>query len=478
MYQLREYQKRGIEFICKSYRSMLHVWMSLGKSTMVLHAIKYLFNWGRVYGVLIVGPLEVIESVWEQEAHSKNWPALNDIKFSKITGAPEQRLAALQKKGVHVWLINYENLKWLIPWLKHIYLNRGKRLPFNMIVFDEVRRMANIDTKRWEAISKIIQYFNYRIGMTGTPSTKGLLDLFGQYLIIDDGRSLGSHIGKFRSTYFRAADRNEYNYEVLPGMDNVIYQKIAPITFSLNGNDYMELPEVSTYDIWRDLPADLMEMYDNFEKSLLVMLSNGESLSAPNAAAAKTKCQQIANGAVYTSEDRNSWEEIHSIKLDLAEQIVSEANGNPMIVAYQFNSDRARLEKRLKPYGFVVAGSRVSKTDNKKIRDAWNHGDLPGMITHSASFGHGLNLQFGGHRQLWYGVTWSLDQYMQMIHRLRRPHQASNRVIIQRIFINNTVDVAMRLRLEFNDYSQQALWEAMRIYMEKKYNIGILKMRA
>lgn len=475
-YQLRGYQIRGVEFIVNHFRSMLHVWMALGKSAMVLHAIKYLFHYGRVYGVLVVGPKQVIDNVWVQEAHSSNWPDLNDITFSKITGTPKKRLAALTSPA-HVHLINYENLIWLVPWLKHFYIDRGKRLPFNMIVFDEIRKMANADTKRYKALAKeLIQYFNYRTGLTGTPSTRGLIDLHGQYQIIDDGASLGSSINAYRKTYFRASDWDQYRHEILPGMDKVIYQKISPITFSLNGDDYLELPEVQTFDIYQNLPEKLEKMYNQFERELLVDLTNGGVLTAPNTAAAKTKCRQIANGAVYhIPENHDSWENLHDIKLDIAEEIVSEASGNPMIIVYPFNSDRARLYERLKKYGFVCAGSRISRKENQRIIAAWNHGDLPGIITHSASFGHGLNLQFGGHRQLWYGLTWSLDDYLQMIHRLRRPHQSNYRIIVQRILMQDTVDIAMKLRLESNDNSQQALWAAMKKYMEQKYGISIMR---
>jgi len=453
---------------------MIHALMSLGKTAGTLHAVVRLLDTLKIYGVLVIGPKRVIRRVWRQEAHSGQWPYLEGLTFSPILGTPEKRLCALQTPA-HIYLINYELITWLIPWIEHLWIRKGQYPPFDMIVFDEVRRLHDIDTQTHKALRRILKFMRRRVGLTGTPATAGLLDLYGQYLAVDLGQSFPMPYSQFKTTYFEPLGWNQYKFKPKMGAEKAIHDCIAPNTFSLHSDEYLELPAVVDNDITVELPRKVMKIYEEAERNEFIQMPSGEKVLIEFAASWDNKARQIANGFSYLDAPEGAtnkpWEKLHDEKLDALESILQELEGETLLIVYQFVPDRLRIMKKLsKEHGIEFVGPGVPEEEEDEILDRWNEGKVPAMLTHSASLGHGLNLQFGGHQICWFGLPWSLDHYLQMIHRLRRPHQRADHVINHRIMAANTKESeVLSKNLKIQGATQDRLWEAMRSYMHKRY---------
>lgn len=391
-----------------------------------------------VYGTLVVAPLRVCQTVWMQEA--KNWAHTQDLTFSLIHGVPRDRHYAMRKKA-DIYLVNYENLAWLVDEIVHVYLSKGEYPPFNMVVYDEISKMKDTSSNRVLAMGQLLSYFPYRMGLTATPASNGYKDLFGQYFVLDSGQRLGTNITTFKDEFFNAEGYMGYDLETKPGAEDLIKMRIADITLQMSNEDYAELPEVVYNDIMLKLSPAVMEKYEQLESDMFLELESGNSVEVFNAAALTNKCLQAANGALYLVPGSPEWDLLHDVKLQALEDIVEESSGQPILCLYAFKSDRDRIMKKF-PHATYLGGPMTTAEVEQIVQD-WTDGKTSLLIGHPASLAHGLNLQYGGHTMVWFGLNWSLELYDQAIGRLVRQGQKYP-VIVHRLLAEATLDEAVR----------------------------------
>ena len=404
--------------------------------------------------VLVVAPLRVARDTWPEEI--RKWDHLKDLTCSVVVGSVAERRRALQKKA-DIYIVNRENLVWLYEHCK---------MPFDMVVLDELSSFKNHQSKRFRAMKALRPKVKRIVGLTGTPSGNGLMDLWAEFRILDMGERLGRYISQYRNLYFKPDKRNGmvvYSYKPLPGAEEAIYHQIADITVSMKATDYLEMPELVSVVKEVRLSEKEKERYDELKKSLVLELPGGE-VTAANAASLTLKLSQMANGAIYT--DGKDVAAIHDRKLDALEDLVESANGKSVLVAYWFKHDKDRIRERME--------ARELK-EPQDFTD-WNAGKIPVALIHPASAGHGLNLQQGGSILIWFGLTWSLELYQQTNARLWRQGQADKTVIIQHIVAKDTIDERILNVLEHKDGTQAALIEAVKadLGMTEMGNGGIL----
>ena len=460
---LHGYQEKAIDFTLRHPQSMLWLDMGLGKTAVSLTAIAERQSLVQVYGALVIAPLRVIQTVWRQEA--KQWEHTRHLRFSVIHGPPDVRERAFHLPA-DVYLVNYEGLRWLSQKLVHTYLSRGRYLPFNMVIFDEVSRLKNANTHRHEALRHLLPFLPFRIGLTGTPAANGYLDLFGQYLAIDSGARLGTSKSGFRDTYFHqdgwgVASR----YEIDEGAEKRIEEVIGDITVQMSAKDYIELPPVVFNDIWVDLPPKARKQYEQLEKDMFMQLDSGTEVEVFNAAALTNKCLQAANGALYV-ETGGPWECVHDAKLEALEDIVEEAAGKALLVAYTYRHDSSRITDKFN--GVEHLSSKLGANKTMDLVNQWNNGNVPMLIGHPASMGHGLNLQQGSDTLVWFGLPWSLELYQQTIDRLAGGLRRTRPVIVHRILARGTTDEAVLAALNAKATTQEGLKNALNEYRQQK----------
>lgn len=447
-----EYQRFAIDFILKNPVAALLLDMGLGKTVTTLTAIsELLFNRFEVRKVLVVAPLRVARNTWSAEI--EKWDHLKDLKYSIVVGTEQERKAALQAPA-DLYIINRENVEWLVE-------KSGKALDFDMLVIDELSSFKNHQTKRFKALMKMRPMFKRVVGLTGTPSSNGLMDLFAEFKLLDMGERLGRFIGQFRNLYFQPDKRNGqivYSYKPLPFAEKRIYEKISDITISMKSTDFLKMPQLISSEYTVGLSDDERKKYEQMKAELVLQTSDGE-ITAANAAALSNKLCQMANGAIY--DDDGNIIEIHQQKLDALEDIIESANGKPLLVAYWFKHDFERICSRLQKLHIPF-----SKLDTDESIRRWNNGEIPAALIHPASAGHGLNLQSGGNTIVWFGLTWSLELYQQTNARLWRQGQTENTVVIQHIVAKGTIDEQILKALRKKDGTQAALIDAV------KANIG------
>ena len=450
-----DYQKYAIEYIKSHPVTALFLDMGLGKTVTTLTAIRDLmYDAFEVQRVLVVAPLRVARGTWPEEI--RKWDHLKDLTCSVVVGTVAERRRALQKKA-DIYIVNRENLAWLY---------QNSCLDFDMVVLDELSSFKNAQSKRFKAMKAMRPKVKRIVGLTGTPSGNGLMDLWAEFRLLDMGERLGKYIGQYRSLYFKPDKRNGmvvFSYKPLPGAEEVIYHQIADITVSMKASDYLEMPDLVSVTKAVTLSEKEKKRYDELKKSLVLELPEGE-ITVANAASLTMKLSQMANGAIYT-DDKNVVS-IHDRKLDALEDLVESANGKPILVAYWFKHDKERIQKRME--------ARELK-ESKDFAD-WNAGKIPVALIHPASAGHGLNLQQGGSILIWFGLTWSLELYQQTNSRLWRQGQQSRTVIIQHIVARGTIDERILKALEHKDGTQAALIEAVKadLGMTDSENGGIL----
>ncbi len=462
---MHDYQRYIREKIVYDPASMQWVDMGLGKSCSTLSAILDLFNKTETWGVLIVAPKLVCASVWRQEA--KKWAHTSDLTFSLITGSKAERERALFTRA-NIYLINYENLVWLVNELQHRWLSNGRYMPFNTVVWDEVSKMKNTrmhqGVARGVAAVKMLPYVHRCIGLTGTPASNGFRDLFGQYLVVDRGERLGTGYGAYESKYFYnpTDDYSGYKFLPFPGSEDAISSIVGDITVNMNNEDYIDLPPFIFNDIELDMPQKLRAKYDFMEKEMLLEFDSGKELGIVNEASKIGRCLQFANGACFTAPGNPEWENLHDIKLAALEDIIEEAAGKPVLILYQFQHD---LQKILKKFPRAVhISSRVK--DFEKIVLDWNDGKIEMLIGHPLSIGHGLNIQAGSSTLVWYGLTWALDLYDQANARLRRQGQTKP-VVVNRLLMRDTMDDAVKIALEMKAETEGSIRQAINKYRSK-----------
>lgn len=437
-----KYQQYAIKHIEKNKISALFLDMGLGKTSITLTAVnELLFDSFEVRKVLVIAPLRVARNTWCDEI--KKWDHLSNIKYSIVVGTEKERISALNKKA-DIYIINRENVDWLVN-------KSGYKFDFDMIVIDELSSFKNHQSKRFKSLMKIRPKVKRIVGLTGTPSSNGLMDLFAEFKVLDLGERLGYFIGQYRNTYFKPDKTNGaivYSYKPLPNAEDSIYEKISDITVSMKASEYLKMPElvISNYQV--EMSDNEKKQYDEMKKNLICEIKDGE-ITVSNAGSLSNKLSQFANGAVY--DDEQNIVEIHSRKLDALEDIIESMNGKPLLVAYWYKHDLQRIKKR-----FDVKEIKTGKD----IAD-WNKGKIPVALIHPASAGHGLNLQQGGSTLVWFGLTWSLELYQQTNGRLYRQGQ-KNTVVIQHIVTKGSIDEQILKALERKNKTQEDLIEAVK----------------
>ena len=450
----RPYQSAMVDHILDVGRAGVWAGMGLGKTVATMTALDTL-ELVEPGPTLVVAPLRVAQSTWPDEA--RKWSHLREVEVSAVIGTVEERRAALQRPAT-IYTTNYEQLPWLVEDL-------GDRWPFTKIVADEATRLKGFRLRqggrRARALARVAHKRVRRfIELTGTPSPNGLKDLWGQAWFLDAGERLGRTYEAFVSRWFRServgSDPYAVNLVPLPFAQEQIQERLRDICLSLDARDHFDLREPIVNVIRVDLPAKARRLYRDMEREMFMQI-DGTAVEAFNAASKTMKCLQLANGAAYT-DDHGSWKEIHDAKLQALESVLEEAAGAPVLVAYHFKSDLARLLRAF-PQG------RVLNTDPQTIRD-WNAGRIPVLFAHPASAGHGLNLQDGGNILVMFGHWWDLEQYQQIVERIGPARQAQagydRPVFIHHIVAADTVDEIVMQRRESKRAVQDLLLEAMK----------------
>lgn len=447
-YAPHDYQRYAIDYIETHPVSAVFLDMGLGKTSITLTAIgNLLFDSFEVHRVLVIAPLRVARNTWTAEVDK--WDHLQNLICSVVVGTEAERKVALMRQA-DIYIINRENVQWLIE---------ESRIPFtfDMVVIDELSSFKNHNTKRFKALLKVRPKVNRIVGLTGTPASNGLMDLWAQFRILDMGQRLGRFITKYRNDYFMPDKRNGqiiYSYKLLPNAEDAIYRKISDITISMKSTDYLVMPKLVSSEYEVEISEEEMGRYEKMKRELVLTLDGGE-ITAANAASLSNRLSQMANGAIY--DDCREIVHIHDRKLDVLEDLIEAANGKPVLVAYWFNHDLMRITERL---GEKKIPFR--KVDNPESIQKWNKGEIPVALIHPASAGHGLNLQSGGSTIIWFGLTWSLELYQQTVSRLWRQGQNDETVVVQHIVTKGTIDQRIMKVLSQKEHTQTALIDAVK----------------
>ena len=448
IYNPHDYQRYAAEFITTHPIAALLLDMGLGKTSITLTAINdLLFDSFEVHKVLVVAPLRVARDTWSVEI--EKWEHLKNLRYSVVVGSEQERIAAL-RTSADIYIINRENVQWLVE-------DSGLPFDYDMAVIDELSSFKNHQSKRFKAFMKVRPKLKRIIGLTGTPASNGLMDLFAEFKLLDMGERLGRFIGQYRNAYFQPDKRNGmviYSYKPLPDAEQRIYDKISDITISMKATDHLTMPELIFSEYTVQLSDKEREKYERLKKYFVLPEDSGE-ITAANAASLSNKLSQMANGAVYS--DAGETVHIHDRKLDALEDIIESLNSRPLLVAYWFKHDLERIRKR-----FEIREIKSSAD----ISD-WNSGKIPVALIHPASAGHGLNLQSGGSALVWFGLTWSLELYQQTNARLWRQGQTADTVVIQHIVAKGTIDEQIMKALKTKDTTQAALITAVKAEVHK-----------
>lgn len=451
-YTPHSYQAYAIEFIKTHLIALLFLDMGLGKTSICLMAIKELmYREFSITKVLVVAPLRVARDTWPAEV--RKWEEVSGLRVSVLIGTSKEREAALQRNA-DIYTINRENLKWLVDYLE----SHRKKWPFDMVILDELSSFKNPKSLRFKALRRVRPYIKRIVGLTGTPASNGLMDLWAEVAAVDGGKRLGRFIGNYRASYFTPDRMNPYtgivySYSLRPGAEEEIYDRISDITISMKAKDYLHMP--GAVMVKHEVTMDKSErsVYEKLKEELVTTVK-GEEITASNAAVLSGKLLQLASGAIYSDDGKIM--NIHEKKLDMLSDLVEQANGKPVLVAYWFKHDHERIMKRLTDEGYHPRDLKTSKD----IED-WNKGDIEVGLISPASAGHGLNLQEGGHILIWYSMIWSLEMYQQTNHRLDRQGQKEV-VSIHHIITKGTVDEDVMRALDEKDVTQEKLIAAVK----------------
>ena len=441
-YAPHNYQKFATDFIINHPVSAVLLEMGLGKSVISLSAINELMlDYFDVSRTLVIAPLRVANSTWPDEI--KKWDHLKHLNYSVVIGSEKERLDALGKPA-HIYLINRENVDWLIT-------KSGFPWKFDMVVIDELSSFKSYQAKRFKSLLKVRPKIKRIVGLTGTPSSNGLMDLWAEFRLLDMGERLGRYITYYRQNFFVPDKRNQqmiFSYKPKEGSEKMIYSLISDITISMKSKDFLKMPECVMNEVVVSLSDKEQKLYDSLKQDMVLSLEENE-IDAINAAALSNKLLQMSNGAVY-NDDKESLR-IHDRKLDALEDLIEGANGKPVLVAYWFKHDLEKIKDRFD----------VRKIKSAKDISDWNEGKIPVALIHPASAGHGLNLQAGGSTLIWFGLTWSLELYQQTNARLYRQGQDST-VVIHHILTKGTIDEDVMKALKAKEKIQDALIDSVK----------------
>lgn len=468
------YMRKAVKFLLEHAAAALFLDPGLRKTSITLAALTFLIKKKVVSKVLVIAPLRVCYSVWPAERDK--WADFNHLKIVVLHGKDKEELL---KEEADIYVINPEGLDWLLDVQKTklangktkvwVDLKRWRNLGFDTMVIDELSKFKNTATQRFKAMKLVLNTFGRRWGLTGSPASNGLMNLFGQCYMLDQGRSLGPYISHYRMKYF-VPGFDGFSWNLREGADGEIYERVKPLALRMAAEDYIDMPKLIENNIKIELPPDVMKIYLQLENDLIAKLDNG-TVRAANAAGASMKCRQVTNGGIYLDQEvkaliklpksERDWVDLHDLKTDVIEELVEELQGSPLLVAYDFNHDLSRLQARFgKDVPYI--GSGVSPKKSKLIEDAWNRGELPLLLAHPASAGHGLNLQESGFHVAFHSMTWDYELYDQFIRRIRRSGQQAKRVYVHHLLAAGTIDEIMLMALKMKNRGQQALFSALK----------------
>ncbi|MBF1176991.1 MAG: DEAD/DEAH box helicase [[Eubacterium] sulci] len=441
-YSPHNYQIYSTNFILNNPISAIFLECGLGKSVISLTAINdSMLDYFDVSRTLVIAPLRVANSTWPDEI--KKWDHLKHLNYSVVIGSEKERLDALGKPA-HIYLINRENVDWLIT-------KSGVPWKFDMVVIDELSSFKSYQAKRFKSLLKVRPKIKRIVGLTGTPSSNGLMDLWAEFRLLDMGERLGRYITYYRQNFFVPDKRNQqmiFSYKPKDGAEKKIYSLISDITISMKSKDFLKMPECIMNEVVVSLSDKEQNLYDSLKQDMVLAIEEDE-IDAINAATLSNKLLQMSNGAVY-NDDKESLH-IHDRKLDALEDLIEGANGKPVLVTYWFKHDLERIKDRFD----------VREIKSAKDISDWNKGKIPMALIHPASAGHGLNLQAGGSTLIWFGLTWSLELYQQTNARLYRQGQDST-VVIHHILTKGTIDEDVMKALKAKERIQDALIESVK----------------
>ncbi len=446
--QMHPYQNRSVDFIKEIAGNSANgcaLWldMGLGKTVSTATAASDLLTDFSVGRVLIIAPKRVAMTTWPLEL--RNWDHLMHLRFSVISGNAKQRTSAiLQRADIHI--VSRDNVAWLVRMV-------GKQWPWDMVVIDESSSFKSQSSNRWKALKNVLRMITRVVELSATPAPQGLIDLWAQFYLLDKGERLGGTEKAFKKRWF-IEDRESRLIIPRDFAEAEIHQLVSDITIHMNAEDYLDMPELIHNKVEVTLPREQMIRYQNFERDMIMEFEELDlEVEAENAATLTGKLLQFANGAMYVNEARD-WELLHDEKIEAVKEIVESHNGYPILIAYNFKSDLERLKNAF-PQAVVM-------DDDSDTQVRWNDGEIPILLTHPASSGHGLNLQRGSNVICWFGLNWSLELYLQLIGRLYRQGQTQKTVVIHHIVARNTVDERVLRVLRKKDATQRELLEAVR----------------
>lgn len=468
------YQKKAVKFLLEHAAGALFLDPGLGKTSITLATIKMLKQKKVLDKVLLIAPLRVCYSVWPKEVDK--WSDFNGIKVVVLHGPNKDELLKVE---ADVYVINPEGLEWLLQVKKtktptgktkvDVDLRRWKALGFDTLVVDELSKFKHTNTNRFKAIKLVLNTFRRRWGLTGSPASNGLLDLFGQCFILDQGRTLGPYISHYRMKYF-VPSHDGFSWNIREGAEQEIYERLNPLALRMAADDYLDMPTLIENNIRVDLPEPVRVVYDQLEDDLIAKL-NDKVVVASNAAAASMKCRQVANGGIYIDPEveslvklpksKREWVNLHTEKVDALADLIEELQGSPILVAYDFEHDLDRLKERLGqdvPY----IGGGVSAKRSAELEKAWNAGHLSVLLGHPQAMAHGLNLQEVGHHVCWHSLTWDFELYDQFIRRVLRQGNKSKKVFVHHIMARGTVDEVVLAAVKSKRKGQNALFDALK----------------
>lgn len=452
--QLHDYQRRSADMIVNNFNCGLFLDCGMGKTVSTLTAIQELRDLGFIDKTLIIAPKKVAQVTWKDEIN--NWEHLQGLRISVIDGTAAQRRAAMMADA-DIYTISRDNVVWLV--VEH----GGVKLPYDLVVIDELSSFKNYASKRFKALRRVRKFIPRVVGLTGTPAPNGLIDLWAQMFLIDEGKRLGRTVTGYRDRFFTAGRRNGdivYQWDLKSPAEETeqkISDLIKDICISMSAEDYLKMPDKLMYYDRVKLSDKDFKAYKTFEREqVLEFIESGETITAASAAALSNKLQQFANGAMYDADRKVL--QLHDEKVEKLKELVEAANGQPVLVAYSFRHDLDKIMEALKEYKPV----KLEKPE--QIAD-WNAGKINVLVTHPASAGHGLNLQKGGHIMIWYGLTWALELYQQFNARLYRQGQTKP-VSIHHIIATDTVDEKIIKSLDGKDTTQRSLMDAIKEIVE------------
>jgi SNF2 family DNA or RNA helicase len=469
-----DYQKKAVKFLIEHAASALFLDPGLGKTSITLAAIKLLKKKKLLGKVLLIAPLRVCHSVWPKEI--LKWTDFKDLKISILHGPKKDD--ALEEEA-DIYVINPEGLSWLLD-AQVVKLQNGKTkvdvdvrrfkaLGFDTLVIDELSKFKHTNTNRFKALKFVLGTFNRRWGLTGSPAPNGLEDLFGQCYCLDQGRTLGPYITRYRMKYFEQG-YDGFSWNLREGAEKEIYERLRPLVLRMAANDYLELPKLIENNIMVELPPKVRKIYEVLEKDLIAQIEEG-TVTAATAAAVSVKIRQVASGGIYLDQDiealiklpksKREWVNLHYEKVDALADLIEELQGSPLLVAYDFQHDLDRIREKLgKDVPYIGGGVSVKRSS--ELERQWNAGQLPVLFGHPQSIAHGLNLQEVGNHVAWHSMTWDYELYDQFIRRVLRQGNKSKHVFVHHILANDTIDEVMLTTIKGKRRGQNALFDALK----------------